>query len=196
MMMLWEAETTVIRLIAVVLVFALLHGRGGRSGRWIVFSMLAVTACGVAYFMRGGAGDLVSALAGAAVAAALTVPLALSGRISRRTSAAAVAAGSVLGPAGAVATLGVTAALHMIARLAGTGAGLFPDRFEPLPMEAEERGDGSLLTTIERGRFARRIAGTGSTSAVPAPAQISKTIPLRITLAVAMLAALMTEAFI
>jgi len=196
MMMVWEAETTVIRLIAVVLVFALLHGRSGRSGRWIVFNALTVAACAVACFIRGGAGDLLPALGGASIAAGLTVPLALRGKIGAQTSVAAVAAGSILGPAGTMATLAVTAALHMIARFAGTGTGLFPDRFEPMPIEAEESGGRSLLTTIERSRFARREARARAACAGQAQAASPGTIPLRITFAVAMLAALMTEAFV
>lgn len=196
-MMVWEAETTVIRLIAVVLVFGLLHGRKGRSGRWLAFDLLTVVACAVAHFMRGGTGDLVSALGGAATAAALAVPLALLGMTGTRVTAAAIAAGSVLGPAGAAATLGITAALHLLGRLAGRGSDHFPDRFELGVPDIETAGGGSLLAMIERGRFVSgRVSDQGSSPARPAAAAAGGTIPLRLTLALATLAALMTEAFV
>jgi len=195
--MVWEAETTVIRLIAVVLVFGLLHGRSGRSGRWIAFNMLTVIACAVAHFMRGGAGDLASALGGAAMAAALTVPLALRGMTGRHVTAASIAAGSVLGPTGAAAAFGITVVLHLLGRLAGRGGFLFPDRFVLGIPDIETPAGGSLLTMIERGRFGRGpVSDTESARMSSTATAASGAIPLRVTLALATLAVLMTEAFI
>jgi hypothetical protein len=193
--MVWEAETTVIRLIAVVLVFALLHARRSRSGSWIAFNILTVVACAAAHFLRGGAEGLAWALGGAAVAAALSVPLALRGIVGLRVSGASIAAGSVLGPAGAAATLGITAVLHMLGRLPGTGADPFPDRFELGVPEMEPESAGSVLTQMERGRLGG-ATDDGFACAGAAAAAGSGTVPLQFALAAATLAALMTEAFI
>ncbi|MDD3643863.1 MAG: hypothetical protein PHQ19_10415 [Candidatus Krumholzibacteria bacterium] len=194
-MMVWEAETTVIRLLAVALVLALLWDRGGRPGRWTAFSLLTFAACLVAHFMRGGAGDLASAVGGAATAAAMTVPLSLRGIAGRRVTAASIAAGSVFGPAGAAATLGIAAFLHLLGRIAGTWSDPFPDRFEIVLFDDQPQVAGSVLTLIEGGRFAGRARRPDSPRAGAADFAAGA-IPLRITLAAAMLAALLTEAFI
>ena len=197
MMMVWETETTVIRLIAVVFVFGLLHGRGSRTGRWMALNLLTLVACAVAHFMRGGADDLASALGGAAVAAVLASPLALYRRIGSNETAAMIAVGSVLGPLGAAAALGITAALHMLGRLAGAGCGLFPDRFAIGMPAGDPSIGGSVLAAIERSRLSRVTVSTsraacGAAAEGPPP----QAIPMRVTLAVATLAVLMTEAFI
>lgn len=196
MTMVWEAETTVIRLIAVVIVFALLHGRGSRPGRWTALNILAAVACAVAHFVRGGPADLASALGGMAVAAALTVPLALRGSDGGRVSAASIAAGSVLGPAGAAAALGMAVALAMLARMAGSGGAFIPDRFEPALAEAEPASGRSLLMMMERGRPLAGGPGADGSRGGPDSAPATGPIPPRIILAAATLAALMTEAFV
>ena len=196
MPMVWDIETTVIRLIAVVLVFGLLHGRGGRAGRWVVLNLLTVTACAVAHFMRGGADDLASALGGAAVAAALAAPLAVNRRIAGNETAAMIAVGSVLGPLGSVAALGITAALHVLGRIAGADGGLFPDRFAIGIPAGDPSIGGSILAAIERSRLSRASTSARRASCGPTVTPPPQAIPLRVPLAVATLAVLMTEAFI
>lgn len=197
MTMMWEAETTIIRLTAVALIFGLLSGRRDRSHRSVTLSALAVVACAVAHVMRGGVEGLVSPLGGAAVAAAAASVPALRGMIGRRVTAASIAAGSVLGPIGAAVALGIAAALHLLARLVEAGGVPFADRFEIDIPEDEPRIGGSVLTMIERGRLpggSGRAPATVGGAGAPVPRLPA--VPLRVSLAVAVLAMLMTGAFV
>jgi hypothetical protein len=206
-MSIWDSETLILRLIAVLFVFALLrfYQRGKDTGRETVLYIIIVSASATVNLLRYGGGGLFLTIVGALAALALSVPvimrdrLMLRDRVSIRDVAAVAAAGALLGPSGGLAAVAIAAAIHLSQRLPGRRpeltdwllSGVTLNRERPLP---EGR---SILMMIESRRLheSPRAQAVDGPATERAPAR-AETLPWRTSLAVAMLALLLTGAFV
>jgi hypothetical protein len=203
----WETETLILRLIAVLFVFALLRvcRRGKETGRETVLYLIVVTASAIVNLLRTGGGGFLMTVIGAMAAFAVSAPLLASDRVALRDVAAPVAAGSLLGPLGGLAAIAIAAAIHIVHRSTGVQPAVM-DRIAPRfsdhgawPMAS----CSSVLAVLENRKLRgipreyrdARLADAGENDGAAAPAFI-ETLPWTTSLAVATLAVLMTDMFI
>ncbi len=205
-MSIWETETLILRLIAVLFVFALLRicGRGKETGRETVLYLIVVTASATVNLLRSGGGGILMTLTGAMAAFAVSAPLVARDKAALRDIAAPVAAGSLLGPLGGLVAIAIAAAIYIVQRSPGRQPAMM-DR--PFPRFADSgsgfrTGGNSIMAIIENRRLRRNpgrsgdsTAGTDRNTDTVRQAGIEM-LPWRTSLAVATLAVLMTGMFI
>ncbi len=194
----WEKETLLLRLIAVLFVFALLRICRGKkeTGRETVLYLIVVTASATVNLLRSGGGGFLLSIIGAIAAFSVSAPLLARDRIVQRDLAAAVAAGSLLGPLGGTAAIGLAAAIYLMQRATGLQPAL-RDRLIPSlagPAAAADASHLSILAILER-RGSRKTAADHFSIPAGASAGIAA-LPWRASLAVATLAVLMTGMFV
>ena len=197
-MSIWEIQTLIIRLIAVLFVFALLRicRRGKETGRETVLYLIVVTASATVNLLRDGGGGFLMVLIGAIAAFAVVAPLLAMDRIALRHIAAPVAAGSLLGPLGGLAAIAIAAAIYIVQQSPGIQPAI-TDRFVPRFADAE-RGPKASCRSVLAIAENRRLGKTpreyqDDASVIPAGIEL---LPWRTSLAVATLAVLMTDMFI
>jgi hypothetical protein len=194
----WETETLIIRLIAVLFVFALLRicRRKKETGRETVLYLIVVAASATVNLLRNGGGGFLMTLIGAMAAFAVAAPLLAMNRIALRDIAAPVAAGSLLGPLGGLAAIAIAAAIYIVQR----SPGIQPADTERLAPRFADMGTGprascrSVLAMMENRRL-RKTPREFRYDATVIPAGIEQ-LPWRTSLAVATLAVLMTDMFV
>jgi hypothetical protein len=195
----WETETLILRLTAVIFVFALLRisRRGKETGRETVLYLIVVAASATVNLLRSGGGGFLMTLIGAMAAFAVSAPLLAKDRVALRDIAGPVAAGSLLGPLGGLAAIAIAAVIYILQR----STGLQPAMSDRLVPRFADISPGympagrSVLAILEnrrlknRHRFLRAEDGSG----VPETVYL---LPWRTSLAVAVLAVLMTDMFV
>jgi hypothetical protein len=193
----WETETLILRLTAVIFVFALLRicRRKKETGRETVLYLIVVAASATVNLLRDGGGGFLMTLIGAIAAFAIAAPLLAMDRIALRDVAAPVAAGSLLGPLGGPAAIAIAAVIYVLQRSAGRQP-VVSDRFIPIHadtgLSAKPYGN-SILAILENRRF-RKNPFNAMNEGVMIP-QLDM-LPWRASLAVATLAVMMTDLFI
>lgn len=193
----WETETLILRLTAVIFVFALLRicRRKKETGRETVLYLIVVTASATVNLLRDGGGGFLMTLIGAIAAFAVAAPLLAKDRIALRDIAAPVAAGSLLGPLGGLAAIAIAAVIYIIQRAVGRQP-IVQDRLVP---KFSPSGAGttpasrSILAIIENRRLRKAAPAIEDENRVTATIDM---LPWRTSLAVATLAVLMTDMFI
>ena len=196
-MSIWETETLILRLIAVLFVFALLRvcRRGKESGRETVLYLIVVTASATVNLLRSGGGGFLMTMIGAIAAFAVSAPLLARDGVALRDIAAPVAAGSLLGPFGGLAAIAIAAVIYTIQRATGiqpADADMLAPRFRD-PGPVGWSSCRSVLAILENRRL-RKAPRTQLAGAAPSLA--ADTLPWRTSLAVAVLAVLMTGMFV
>ncbi len=194
----WETETLIIRLIAVLFVFALLRicRRKEETGRETVLYLIVVAASATVNLLRDGGGGFLMTLIGAIAAFAVAAPLLAMDRIALRDIAAPVAAGSLLGPLGGLAAIAIAAAIYIVQQSPGIQPAI-TDRIAPRFADADARPGSpcrSVLAMMENRRL-RKTPREYRDDAATLPAGI-ELLPWKTSLAVATLAVLMTDMFI
>ena len=116
----WVVETTILRMTAVILVLILVR-KAGRRKRTLIASLAAAAVAVSVYVLREGVTGLVFALAGAATALVICIPLIFRGRVSRADAATFTAAGAIFGSIGTLAAVAVILALSGIRGLIARG---------------------------------------------------------------------------
>jgi len=203
----WETETLILRLIAVLFVFALLRvcRRGKETGRETVLYLIVVAASAIVNLLRTGGGGFLMTVIGAMAAFAVSAPLLASDRVAVRDVAAPVAAGSLLGPLGGLAAIAIAAAIHIVQRSPGIHPAVM-DRIAPRFADHAawpKASCRSVLAVLEN----RRLGGTprdhqdGSSAGAGGHdgAAVNAVIDMmswRTSLAMATMAVLMTDMFI
>ena len=202
----WETETLIIRLIAVLFVFALLRisGRGKETGRETVLYLFVITASATVNLLRSGGGGFLTTLIGAMVAFAVSAPLVARGRAASRDIVSTVAAGSLLGPLGGLAAVAIATMIYIVQRSPGRQP-VPMDRFVPRFADSGavlKPFGRSVLAMIENRRL-RRDPGKSRDSAAVTDRDTDalrqagiEMMPWRTSLAVATLAVMMTGLFI
>ena len=226
-MSIWDSETLILRLIAVLFVFALLrfYRKGNATGRETVLYTIIVAASATVNLLRTGGGGLFLTAVGIAAALAVAVPLIVrsslssGSRVSARDVAAVAAVGAILGPLGGLAAMAVAAAIYAAHRLPGRQPALtdwLAPRFAMRSGRAFLPGK-SILALIENRRLRGHLGGpdeggpdecgpgecgpedgdsiSGSGSS-PGRSPRVESLPWKTSLAVAMLAMLLTGVFI
>jgi hypothetical protein len=196
----WETETLILRLTAVVFVFALLRisRRRKETGRETVLYLFVVAASATVNLLRAGGGGFFMTLAGAAAALAISAPLLAKEKITLRDAAGPAAAGSLLGPIGGLAAIAIAAVIYAIDR--STGPKPAPgDMLAPLP-PAGSAGPApkgsSVLAILESRRIRNRGSLPGDDPAAAPVPRAAGLIPWSTSLALATLAVLMTDLFV
>ena len=198
-MSIWETETLILRLIAVLFVFALLRicGEKKETGRETVLYLIVVAASATVNLLRAGGGGFLMTLIGIMAAFAVSAPFIASGRTSLRDIAAPVAAGSLLGPIGGLAAITIAAAIYIVQRSPGRQPAMM-DRLVP---RFANPGAGlkpichPILSILENRRLGNPHRSNQNISNAGIPAGIEM-LPWRTSLAVATLAMLLTDMFI
>ena len=202
----WEAETLILRLIAVLFVFALIRicGRGKETGRETVLYLIVVVASATVNLLRSGGGGFLMVLIGAIAALAVSAPLVVRGRATSADITATVATGSLLGMLGGLTAVSIAAVICIVQRSTGRQPATI-DRFAHHLADSSsmfEPGSRSILSMIEKRRLWRGPGRSGDCNAgtdcdTDAVRQAGiEMIPWRTSLAVATLAVLMTGIFI
>jgi hypothetical protein len=204
-MSIWETETLILRLIAVLFVFALIRvcGRGKDTGRETVLYLVVVAASAIVNLLRSGGGGFLMTLIGAIAAFALSAPFVAKGRAAPRDITAAVAAGSLLGPLGGLIAVAIASVICIVQRSPGQESPLmdrFASRFRESAGPFIPQGR-SILAIVENRRLRKGcgMRARGASAALESEAgdrSDIETIPWRTSLAVATLAMLMTGIFI
>jgi len=194
----WETETLILRLIAVLFVFALLRicRRKKETGRETVLYLIVVTASATVNLLRDGGGGFLMALIGAIAAFAVAAPLLAMDRIALKDIAAPVAAGSLLGPLGGLAAIAIAAIIYIVHQSPGVQPKM-TDRLVPKftgPDTGQRKSCRSILTILESNRL-RKIPMEDRDDIVETDSGI-ELLSWRTSLAVATLAVLMTDMFI
>ncbi len=198
-----DIEMLILRLTAVIFVFALLRFRreGKDTGRETVLYLIVVAASATVNLLRNGGGGLFLALAGSAAALTLAFPFLAGRRAYSADIVAPAAAGALLGPLGGPAVLLLAAVIHIVRLSPGrqpVTADLFAVPGFPSVAPNEPR-DPSLLEILENRRSVEERSPRGNSGGMerndPSP-DAAETAPWRTSLAVATLAALMTGIFI
>ncbi len=192
----WETETLILRLTAVIFVFALLRicRRKKETGRETVLYLIIVAASVTVNLLRAGGGGFLITLIGAMAAFAVSAPLLAKDRIALRDIAAPVAAGSLLGPFGGLAAIAIAAVIYIVQRSAGRQP-MVSDRLIPRfasGMWTDPAGR-SVLAILENRRLRKAPRRNEDDRGITSGAD---TLPWRTSLAVATLAILMTDMFI
>lgn len=194
----WETETLIIRLIAVLFVFALLRitRRGKETGRETVLYLIVVAASAIVNLLRDGGGGFLMVLIGAMAAFAVAAPLLAMDRIALRDIAAPVAAGSLLGPLGGLAAIAIAAAIYIVQQSPGIQP-VITDRLVSRFADAgaEPRVSSHSVLAIVENRRLRKAPREYRDDAGVIPAGI-ELLPWKTSLALATLAVLMTDMFI
>ena len=196
-MNIWETETLILRLTAVIFVFALLRicRRKKETGRETVLYLIVVTASATVNLLRAGGGGFLMTLIGAMAAFAVAAPLLAKDRIALRDIAAPVAAGSLLGPLGGLAAIAIAAVIYFIQRAAGRQPAV-QDRLVPKFARSATGTiptSRSILAILENRRLKKPAPAIQDEGPITASIDI---LPWRTSLAVATLAVLMTDMFI
>ena len=198
-MSIWETETMILRLIAVLFVFALLRvcERRKETGRETVLYLIVVAASATVNLLRAGGGGFLMTLIGAMAAFAVSAPLIATDRTSLRDIAAPVAAGSLLGPLGGLAAIAIAATIYIVQRSPGRQ----PATMDRLIPRFADPGTGfkpigrSVLSILENRRLGKPLWRCQDNRDSGTAAGI-EVVPWRTSLAVATLAVLMTDMFI
>lgn len=206
-MSIWDSETLILRLIAVLFVFALLrlYQRGKDTGRETVLYIIIVSASAIVNLLRYGGGGLFLTIMGALASLALSVPIIMRDRlmladsVSIRDVAAVAAAGALLGPAGGLAAIAITAVIYLSQKLPGRRPEL-ADWLQLRMTLSRNRtvpAGRSILTMIENRRLRDDpgVRADYGPAAEKAGARV-ESLPWRTSLAVAMLALLLTGVFV
>ncbi len=193
----WETETLILRLTAVIFVFALLRicRRKKETGRETVLYLIIVAASATVNLLRAGGGGFLMTLIGAMAAFAVSAPLLARDRIALRDIAAPVAAGSLLGPFGGLAAIAIAAVIYIIQRSAGRQP-MVSDRLTPrfVPSGTWTNPAGrSVLAILENRRLRKNPRCNQDDCGITAGIDM---LPWRTSLAVATLAVLMTDMFV
>lgn len=197
-MNIWETETLILRLIAVLFVFALLRicRRGKETGRETVLYLIVVAASAIVNLLRDGGGGFLMTLTGAMAAFAVAAPLLAMEKIALRDIAAPVAVGSLLGPLGGLAAIAIAATIYIVQQSPGIQPAT-TDRLVPWftgPGTEPKGSCRSILAVLENRRL-RKTPRDDRDDSAESPAAI-EVLPWKTSLAVATLAVLMTGIFI
>ena len=194
----WEPETLILRLTAVLFVFALLRicRRKQEAGRETVLYLIIVTASATVNLLRDGGGGFLMTLIGAMAAFAVAAPLLAMDKVDLRDIAAPVAAGSLLGPLGGLAAIAIAAVIYIVQKSPGAQPAIL-DRLIPrfaAPDIGTSESCRSILAIQERRRFGK--VHREESACTPERQTAIESLPWRTSLAVATLAVLMTGIFI
>jgi hypothetical protein len=203
----WDSETMILRLIAVLFVVALLRicGKGKDTGRETVLYLTVVTASATVNLLRSGGGGFLMTAIGAIAAFAISAPLITRDRSQLREIAAPVATGSLLGPLGGLIAIAIATVLYLMQRSRGCRSmvtDIFP-RPISVPREESLSPRSSVLTLIENRRLGRKTDRDRGASCLTEDRYVAEESDTsvesnswRISLAVATLAVLMTGVFV